>query len=169
MPAFNQQTLNYAVRNGNAVVVMIGDMELGFGQTTTLSDSMGSEQLYGIGSAKPQEIQQLKFSPSLTLDYLQLSESGLAFLGYPSTLAGVLSNNEFNISINDADGLPIYQYVGCVASDYNSNISANQPITDSISFLAMDILDPLGVSILNSNSALNVVTSLAGALNIAGI
>ena len=169
MPSFNAQTLNYAVRNANAVVVMIGDMELGFGQTSTLSDSMGAEQLYGIGSAKPMEIQQLKFSPSLTLDYLELSDSGLAFLGYPSTLAGVLADNEFNISVNDAKGLPIYQFVGCVASDYNSNISANQPITSSISFLAMDILDPLGVSILNSNSALNVATTLAGALNIAGI
>ena len=169
MPSFSQTQLNYSVRNANAVVVMIGEQELGFGQTTTLSDSMGAEQLYGIGSAKPQEIQQLKFSPSLTMDYLELSDEGLSILGYPSTLAGVLADNEFNISVNDAKGLPIYMYVGCVASDYNSNLSANQPITSSISFLAMDILDPLGVSILNSNSALNVATTVAGALNLAGI
>ena len=52
MPSFSQTQLNYSVRNANAVVVMIGEQELGFGQTTTLSDSLGAEQLYGIGKIK---------------------------------------------------------------------------------------------------------------------
>ena len=169
MSSFQQQQLNYKVQNANAVECLLGDVTIAFCQTTTLSDSMGAEQLYGIGSALVQEIQQLKLSPSLTIDYFELTPEGYAFLGYPSTLAEVLANSEFNFSIFGAAGVPILTYVGCVAGDYNSNISANQPVTSSISFLAMDILNPLGQSILNSNSVIQVASTIASALNIAGI
>jgi hypothetical protein len=69
----------------------------------------------------------------------------------------------------DGAGIPIYTYVGCTAQNTNQNLPANQPVTSSISFLAMDILDPLGVSILNSNSVLQGAFAVASALNLAGI
>ena len=169
MSSFQQQQLNYKVQNANAVECLLGDQVIAFCQTTTLSDSMGAEQLYGVGSSLPQEVQQLKLSPSLTIDYFELTPEGYAFLGYPSTLAEVLANNEFSFSVFGANGIPVLTYVGAVAGDYNSNIAANQPVTSSISFLAMDILDPLGSSILNSNSVIQVASTVASALNLAGI
>jgi hypothetical protein len=169
MSSFNQQQLNYKVQNANAVECLLGDQVIAYCQTSTLSSSLGAEQLYGIGSSLPQEIQQLRLSPSITIDYFELTPDGYAFLGYPSTLAEVLANNEFSFSIFGASGVPVLTFVGCVAGDYNSNISANQPVTSSISFLAMDILDPLGSSILNSNSVIQVASTIASALNIAGI
>ena len=169
MSSFNQQQLNYKVQNANAVECLLGDVTIAFAQTTTLSASLGAEQLYGIGSALPQEVQELKLSPSLTIDYFELTPEGYAFLGYPSTLAEVLANNEFNFSVFGANGVPVLTYVGAVAGDYNSNISANQPVTSSISFLCMDILNPLGQSILNSNSVIQVASTIASALNVAGI
>ncbi len=148
MASFNAQQLNYKVRNSNSVVMLLGDQEIAFGQTSSLSSSMGAEQLYGIGSAKPQEVQQLKFSPSISLDTFALTDEGLAVLGYPSTLGGVIANNSFNFYVMDALGEVIATYVGCVAGDYNVNYPANQPVTESITFLALDILDVMGISIL---------------------
>lgn len=169
MASFNAQTLNYKVRNANSVVMLLGDQEIAFGQTVSLSSSLGAEQLYGIGSIKPQEVQQLKASPSISIDTFALTAEGIAILGYPSTLGDVLANNQFNFYVMDAAGNVIQTYVGCTAGDYNTSYPANQPVTESITFLALDILDALGVSILNSNSALDVVTTAANVLNLGGI
>lgn len=172
MPSFQQQQLNYKVLNANAVTIMIGDIVVGFGQTSSPSTDFGTEQLYGIGSAKPQEIQQLKISPSVNIDSFQLSDSGLAFLGYPSSMLEVLANNSMDFHIMDATGVPILSYVGSVSSNFSLNIPANQPVTQTVSFLCMDVLNALGVSILNSNSALNVVAQAAivgAGLNAAGL
>lgn len=162
MPGFNQQQLNYKVRNANSVVMLLGDQEIAFGQTATLTSELGTEGMYGIGSAKPQEIQQLKFAPSITLDFFALTEEGIAYLGYPATLGDVIAGNQFNFFVMNASGLAIQTYVGATASNYNTNYPANQPVTESITFLAMDILDRYGQSILTSNSAMLVSTGLSG-------
>ncbi|MDA8191436.1 MAG: hypothetical protein M0Z68_08240 [Gammaproteobacteria bacterium] len=172
MPGFDAKQLAYGVRNGNMVNIMLGELSIGFGQTSSASNDWGTEALYGIGSAKPQEIQQLRIEPTVSLDSFQLTKKGLAFLGYPSSMLEVLSNNSFDFHIMDENANAILTYVGCVAQNFNLNIPANQPITEAVSFTALDILNALGVSILNSNQAIQTIEQAAlmgTALNLAGL
>lgn len=172
MPGFNQQQLAYGVRNGNMVTIMLGDLVVGFGQTSSASNDWGTEALYGIGSAKPQEIQQLRINPTVSIDSFELTEKGLGILGYPSSMLEVLSNNSFDFHIMNEQSLPILTYVGSVATNFNLNVPANQPITQSVSFQALDILNGAGVSILNSNQAIQTIEQaalLGTALNLAGL
>ena len=156
MPGFSQQSLNYNARSANTVIMMIGTQPILFAQTVTHSFELGTEGFYGIGSAKPQEIQQLKAAPTITLDNFQLTAAGqLASQGNNAYLSSLIANNEFNISIVDgATGVAIYTYVGCVASNFSESIPTNQPISDTVTFLALDVLDTSGQSILNGPSAL---------------
>ena len=172
MPSFNAQQLAYGVRNGNMVTIMLGDIVVGFGQTSSASNDWGTESLYGIGSEKPQEIQQLKISPTVSIDSFELTTKGLGFLGYPSSILEVLSNNSFDFHIMNESAVPIMTYVGAVAQNFNLNIPANQPITQSVAFQALDILNAAGISILNSNQAIQTIEQAAligTALNAAGL
>lgn len=164
MPGYNQQQLNYKVVNGNAVSLLIGDQLVGFGQSSSPSVDYGTEPLYGIGTAKPQEIQQLRFSMSITLDFLKLTAEGQAFFGVNTPLSTILANNAFNIFVLDNAGVAFLSYVGCVAASDSINISANAVVAENISFMAMDVLDANGNSVLNSNSieAVNYLASSAG-------
>lgn len=161
MAGFNQQAINPKVLTSNAVVILIGDQEVGFGQTSSLSVGYGTEGFYGVGTAKPQEIQQLRASFSVTLAQFALSNEGLAFFNYPGTLGTVLSNNQFTIAVKNSSQIPIWTFVGCTAGDYSMNAPANSPISEDISFVAMDCLNPLGVSILQGNFALNIAYGVA--------
>jgi hypothetical protein len=157
VPQFNQQQLANRARNSNRVTIMVGDEVLGFAQTTSHSFDFGTQQMYGIGSALPQEVQQLRVSPQITIDSFALTVHGLAVLGQPENLSSILANNQFNMHVVDGDdGNPLYTYVGAVASNFSENIPANQPISDSITFMAMDVLDKTGQSILNVGSALPI-------------
>lgn len=172
MPGFNAQQLDYKVQSGNSVVVMIGDQVIAFCQSSDQNIDMGAEQLYGIGTAKPQEIQQLKFSPNLSITNFVLTNQGIALLSYPSSILEVLANNSFDMHIIDSSGTPTLTFVGCVCNTYTENVPVNAIITETISFLAMDVLDNTGQSILNGNFALQSVTSLAltgAALNSTGL
>ena len=161
MPSFQASQINPKVLTSNAVVIMIGEQEVAFGQTSSLSVGYGTESFYGIGTAKPQEIQQLRFSPTLTLDMFDLSNEGIVFFNYPGVIGTVLANNQFNIVVMGSNQVPVWTFVGCTAGDYNQNLPANAPITSNISFLALDVLSPLGISILQGNFALNVSYGLA--------
>lgn len=163
MPGYNATQLNYKVRNANGVSILIGDQLIGFGQTSAPTQDYGTEVLYGIGSWKPQEIQQLKASQSITLDSFQLTNEGLAFFGIAAELGTILANNQFNIFILDNLGQAIRSYVGCVAGTNNLNIPANQIVTEAITFQAMDVLGPDGTSLLDSNSA-DVFNFIASAI-----
>lgn len=160
MPGFNAQQMHNKVRNTNEVALLVGDQVVGFGQSSSFGVDFGTEGLYGIGNAKTQEIQQLKNSLTVSLDMFQLTNSGLAYLGQPSDIAEVLANNQFSIAIMDASGNPIRTAVGCTAQNVSISMAANQPITEAVSFLAMDLLGPSGLSLLNSGGALTL-TSVA--------
>ena len=169
MPSFNATTLNNQVQNGNSVTIMLGDVVIGFGQTAGPSIDWGTEGLYGIGSAMPQDIQQLKNTMTISLDQFLLTDSGLAFLNQPSTMLEVLSNNSFDFHVMNATGNPVLTYVGAVASNFSLQIPANQPITQTTNFIARDILDPLGNSIMSGNNALTTSALIGDALNSAGL
>ena len=163
MPSFNQQQLNYKVANSNAVLVMMGDIPVAFAQTSSQGIDFGTESLYGIGSAKPQEIQQLKFSPTISIDSFVLTNQGVVALSYPTTLVSILANNSFSINLMSSDGLPLLVFVGCVAVNYNQNVPTNSIISETLTFNAMDVLDNTGQSILNSNSIQTALATLAAA------
>lgn len=164
MPGYNQTQLLYKVQNANACSIMIGEQLIGFGQTAATGIDMGGEGLYGIGSAKPQEIQQLKFTNNFTLDKFRLTDEGLAFFGETVQLQTILAYNSFDFFLLDDDQEAFLSYAGAVCTTTNLNIAANQPLTEGISFLALDVLDANGVSVLNSNSS-ELVNALASATN----
>ncbi|MDE3023128.1 MAG: hypothetical protein KGI54_14980 [Pseudomonadota bacterium] len=157
MPSYNQQQLAYKIRNANAVSIFIGTQLIGFAQSSSPSIDYGTDTYYGVGSAKPQEIQQLRFTNTITLDQLQLSSEGLAFFGIGTPISYILANNQFDIYLLDgASNEAILAYVGSVASTNSTAVTTNQAISEAFSFQAMDVLDPDGNSLLNSNSALLV-------------
>jgi hypothetical protein len=154
------------VQTANACSILLGDVVLGFGQTMAPSIDFGTEGLYGIGSSKPQELVQLRFTNTITLDSYRLTKEGNAFFGVPDTpLWTLLANNSFEIYLLDETGTAFLAYVGCVAQTNNLNIAANTPLTEGISFLSLDVLDQNGVSVLNSNST-NVFNPLASSVAI---
>lgn len=152
MPAYNQQQLLYKVQNANACSILLGDVIIGFGQTMAPNMDFGAEGLYGIGSAKPQEIQQLKFTNTITLDKYRLTKEGRAYFGVTVPLWALLANNYFDFFLLDENSEAFMAYVGAVAQTNNTNIAANTPLTEGMSFIALDVLDGNGVSVLNSNS-----------------
>ena len=161
MASFNAQQLSYKVLSGNSVVIMIGDQVVAFAQTSDQAVDFGTESLYGIGTAKPQEIQQLRFSPNITITAFVLTSQGIVALSYPSNLLSVLANNSFDLHVIDASGTPVLTYIGCVANGFSQNVPVNAIVTENITFQAMDVLDSTGQSILNGNFALQAITDLS--------
>ena len=161
MPGFSPQQLNYQARNANSAVILIGDQPLAFAQTVNHRFGLGTEVLYGVGSAKPQEIQQLRDSPEITIDNFSLTNVGATIIQNSVVFASIIANNQFNISIVDGiKNVVLYTYVGCTARDFSESIAANRPITDAISFDAMDVLDQTGQSILNGPNAFSMPGSI---------
>lgn len=166
MPGFNPSQLAYRVQNANASVVLIGDQPIAFAQTLTHTFAFGTETYYGIGSAKPQEIQQLKIAPEVTVDNFALSSIGVNLIQGNTTFASIIANNQFNISIVDGNtNTVLFTYVGCVARNYSESVAANRPITEAISFDAMDVLDQTGQSILNGPNAFSIPTTTSNPVN----
>jgi hypothetical protein len=154
MPSFNQQALQYRARNANKVTVLIGDQPIGFAQTVSHTFDFGTTPLYGVGNRMPQEIQQLRTAPQITIDAFSLTQQGLNVLGYPSEFSSILAENEFNFAIKDGiTGNILKTYVGGVCSNFNQNIPANSMVTDAITFLCADVLGPNGTSILTEPDA----------------
>lgn len=166
MPGFNPQQLSYRARNANTVVVVIGDQPIAFAQTTNHTFAFGTEGLYGVGSAKPQEIQQLKIMPSITVENFNLTSVGNNLIQGGISFASIIANNSFNISVIDGTSNSVlFTYVGCVARDFSEAIAANRPITDTIAFDSMDVLDQTGQSILNGPSAFSITGQVSSGVN----
>lgn len=157
MPSYQNQAISPQIYTANAVVILIGSQEIGFGQTSSYNVGLGAEQFYQIGTALPGEIQQLRYSPSVTLNYFKLTNAGLTAFSYPLTtpLSSILANNKFNISVQDNTGAVLFTVKDCSASSFNMSVPANSPITEDIDFIGLDVWDSNGVSILNGNFALN--------------
>lgn len=154
MPGYNAQQLAYKVLNANSVSIVLGDQVIGFAQSATPQIDMGTEPYYGIGSAKPQEIQQLRFTQNVTIDKFRLTAEGERFFGVSTPLETILANNNFDFYLLDNQGVAFLAYVGCVASNLGQNVSANTPVSESVAFMAMDVLDSDGNSVLNGPNAL---------------
>src|SRR5579872_2952874 len=134
MPGFANSQLAYKVQSGNSVVVLLGDQVIAFCQTSRQAVDFGAEFLYGIGTAKPQEIQQLRFAPTITVTSFLLTNQGITALNYPSTLLDVLANNSFNMSVVYADVNTLLTFIGCVCSTFDQNVPVNAIITQDLNF-----------------------------------
>ena len=162
MPGFNGTQQANTAQNGNNVAVMIGSIAVAFAQTVGHQLGMGAEQLYGVGSAKPQEIQQLRMSPSISLDSFTLTAVGRRVLADDQNLNYVLAGQQYELHIYDGlTQTTMYTYVGCKAQGYGQSIPVNAPIRDSITFLAMDVLDQNGNSIMDTGDNAMGVASTA--------
>lgn len=166
MPGFNPAQLAYRARNANAAVLVIGDQPIAFAQTVNHRFGFGTETLYGVGSAKPQEIQQLRIAPEITLDNFALTVQGNNVIQNGQNFASIIANNQFNISLIDGiSNQVLFTYVGCVARDFSEAVAANRPITDAVSFDAMDVLDQSGQSILNGPNAFSIPSTVGVRVN----
>lgn len=171
MTGFSPQQQVANVQTGNQVAVVIGGTVLMFAQTVGLTLPLGAEQLYGIGTSKPQEIPQLRMSPQCTLDNFKLTQAGYNALQGGQNLAFILVDNNFDLYVYDGiTGATLIVYVGAKAQNYAQNIPVNAVVRETLTFLAMDVLDGQGNSIMNSvENAIEIATSLAtGAIAVAG-
>jgi len=170
MPGFTPQVVKNNVRNGNQVAAMLGDQVIFFAQTTGHQFPFGTEQLYGIGSALPQEVQQLRVSPQINLDTFALTVQGVNLLQGGQNLNYILAGNVFDFHVYD--GLTqtvVFTYVDCKCQNFAESIPANAPVRDTYSFLAMDVLNNVGVSVLNTGeNAISVASAIASAGAAAG-
>ncbi len=155
MPGYNQTQLNYNVLNANQVMVQLGDAVVAFAQTAPHSIDFGAEALFGVGDATPQEIQQLRILPQITLEFFALTTEGINLLGAGQRIAYILANNQFQLHLIDSQsGTVIFTYVDAVAQSFSETLVSNRPVIDSIPFICMDVLNSNGISVLNSNSAI---------------
>jgi hypothetical protein len=162
MPGFGATQQAYQVRSGNSAAIMIGDIVVMYAQTADSQMPMGAEQLYGIGSNLPQEVQQFKMSPQFALTAFALTAAGLATFQGGTSILSLLVGNAFDVHILGNEGGStnklLYTFVGAKSSVYGQSIGANTPTRDSYTFLAMDVQDPSGNSIMaGPNNAIDVV------------
>lgn len=170
MPGFAQQPVKNNVRNGNQVAAMLGDQVIFFAQTTGHQVPFGTQHIHGIGSALPQEIQQLLISPQVTLDTFALTVQGVNSLQAGQNLNYILAGNVFDFHVYDGlTNAVMYTYVGCKCQNFAETLPANAPVRDTYSFLAMDVLNNVGVSILNTGeNAISIATAAATTGIVAG-
>lgn len=169
MPGYAPEQIANSVLNANNVAVLIGDTTVAFAQTSGHQIAMGAEQLYGIGTAKPQEVQQLRMSPAFSVDTFSLTSAGLTLLANGQRLEYLLAGNSFDMVVLDGTtNTALFTYVGCKAQNMGQNIPANAPIRSSFSFLALDVLDNEGNSIMNAGDNAIAVASQAASLIAAG-
>lgn len=170
MPGFNPQQIAENVQNGNQVAVMLGDQIVYFAQTAGHQYPFGTEQLYGIGSSLPQEVQQLRISPQISLDSFVLTAAGKTLLQNGTDLAYILAGNTFDFHVYDGlSQTVLFTYVGCKCQNFAQSIPTNAPSRNTFSFLAMDVLDSKGNSVLNTGeNAISIATSAASAALAAG-
>lgn len=149
MAGYSPTALANKVRNGNSVSILVGDQIVGFAQNLTVATGTGAESLYGVGSAKPQENQQLRFSINVSLDSLELTEEGMNYFGITTSWAEVIMGNKLTFHEVDYAGNTLRTVVGCVAENFTVTTPVNQPITQTTSFIGMDVLNSSGKSILS--------------------
>jgi hypothetical protein len=164
MPGFNQAQVSNRTKSGNSVIVQLGDITIMFAQTLGHSIPMGADHLYGIGTSKPQEIQQYRFSPQFSLDSLELTQNGVNLLQGGQNINYILAGNQFTMTVLDGEtNNPDYIYVGAKCSNFSGSVGANSPIRDSYSFLAMDVLNAAGTSIMDTgDNALELAAAVIG-------
>ncbi len=170
MPGYTPQTIANSVQTGNNVAVMVGDQVVAFAQTSGGQVSFGTEQLYGIGTALPQEVQQLRVSPSFSLDAFSLTANGLTSLGGGQRLEYILAGKSFDMHVIDGiTNTTMYSFIGAKAQNVSLSVPSNAPLRSTYAFLALDVVDLYGNSITNAgDNTIAVTAEAANALAFGG-
>jgi hypothetical protein len=164
--SFNPTKITQQVMTSNNVIIMLGIQEIAFGQGAAFNSNYNAQVQYGVGSQKPQEIQSQTFLPSVGISTLLLSNVGATLLNYPSTLGDLLGLNQFNIVMMGYNDLPMYTYVECTATEYDVSAPVNKPITEVIKFIAMDVVDISGISVLTGNPYISLAQEVSSILGL---
>jgi hypothetical protein len=160
MPGYQPQQIANNVMTGNNAVIMVGDEVVMFAQTSGSQVSYGTEQLYGVGTAKPQEVQQLRVSPSFSLDALTLTQHGMNLYGAGTRLEYILAGKSFNIHIVDGvSKTTLYTHVNAKAQNVNTAVPANAPLRSTYAFLSLDVIDKNGNSLIDAGDNAIAVTA----------
>jgi hypothetical protein len=167
VPGYGGRVQANSVLNGNNVAIAIGDVTVAFAQTVGHQTPMGGTQLYGVGTSKPQEIQQLIMSPQVSLDSFALTKAGVTLLSGGTNLFFNLTSFIYDIHLLDGTTQPLttmLSYIGCKAQNAAESIPTNAPIRQTITFLAMDVLDPDGRSIISAaDNAISIISDVLSA------
>ena len=150
---------------------MLGDQLVSFAQSVSTQISFGSEQLYGIGTALPQEVVQLRVSPSFSLDSFALTAAGLTILSGNQRLEYLLAGKSFEMHVLDGNtNTVMLSYVGAKAQNVGMNIPTNAPLRNTFAFLALNVLDPFGKSIIDDGlNIISVAVPIAAAVTPFGL
>jgi hypothetical protein len=125
---------------------MLGDILVSFAQTCSTQISFGTEQLYGIGTSLPQEIVQLRVSPSFSLDSFALTDHGLKILSNNQRLEYLLAGKSFEMHVLDGNtNTVMLSYVGCKAQNIGLSIPTNAPLRSTFAFLALNVDDGINL------------------------
>lgn len=167
MPGYNAKNQANMVLSGNNVAIAIGQIVIAFAQTVGHQMPMGTAQLYGVGTSKPQEIQQLIMSPQVSLDSFALTAEGVTLLAGETDLFFALASKVYDIHLLNGATRPMrtmLSYIGCKAQNAAESIPTNAPIRRTITFLAMDVLDPDGNSVMDApDNAISVASGVLSA------
>lgn len=145
---------------------MVGDLVVAFAQTSGGQISFGTEQLYGVGTALPQEVQQLRVSPSFSLDAFSLTANGLTVLGAGQRLEYILAGKSFDMHVIDGiTNTTLYSFISAKAQNVSLSVPANAPLRTTYAFLALDVTDIFGNSIINAGD--NAIAIAAQTANLA--
>jgi hypothetical protein len=167
LPGYNGKAQANMALSGNNVAIAIGDIVVAFAQTVGHQIPMGGTQLYGVGTSKPQEIQQLIMSPQVSLDSFALTQQGVVLLSANTDLFFSLAGFVYDIHLLDGTVQPLrtmLSYIGCKAQNAAESIPTNAPIRRTITFLAMDVLDPNGNSVISAQD--NAISVASGVLSV---
>lgn len=139
----------YRARNGNQCVIFVGTTPIAFAEAFDFTIDYGAQQVYGIGSEKPQDLQQLKFAPRFSLRSIELTAEGVGLVGSgQNNLRNYLGNNYFNVGVFTADDAIIdLAFLMAMATSVRTTIPANGLVTDTFDCLAMDAINVLGLSL----------------------
>jgi hypothetical protein len=139
----------YRARNGNQCIIFVGATPIAFAEAFDFTIDYGAQQVYGIGSEKPQDLQQLKFAPRFSLRSIELTTQGQLLVGSgQANLRNYLGNNYFNVGVFTADDSIIdLTFLMAMATSVRTTIPANGLVTDTFDCLAMDVINELGQSL----------------------
>ena len=157
MPGYNAQQVANNARNANTTALAIGQNVVYMAQTISHSFSYDATHIHAIGSPKPQEIQQLRSAPSISLTAFALTPVGITLLAAGQILEYLLGGTQFDAYILDGlnNSTALFSYIGCKAGSFSQDISGNSLIRNVYPFLAMDVLDSNGVSLLDTKELAN--------------
>ena len=156
--SYKASPLSYSVQNSNSVSVLVGSVPVAFGQSVEWGISFGTVQIKGIGTVKPQEILQDNLTATVTIRSLVMVPSLLYPNAAPSAYASILGSGTqtINIALTGNSPADLLYFTDCTCDQFLVSLRTNKPLTQQFTFLAMDVLDQFGISVLQGDPLLQI-------------